>query len=397
MDLPDYLQGKTMHLKPVISLFLIPVFSFFLVACANNQPATTKAIKQQSAEAAKQPGFTPEEAIRKAEAMLGKALEAELDFYAPLHLEQAKDSLSDAREFRENPPKDIANAALMSAIASQNFIQKGYENKALVKRTLDDALTHLDVLTRLNAQSLLEQDYQDVYDELVSIVASLERGELAAAVEDQKQLLENMSRVEIDTLKLIHLSDAEQWLEKAEDIDADDFAAQTYQRAEQTLAAADQFIEDSYRDRTGVEKVGDRALLASKQAYFTGYESKNLLALTAEDAEQKALELIAFFNKIARKTDEGVLPPQTLSDSADALSIRVGTVSETNKILKEQLETAEKKPEADGEESNITPNGNQDEEAVKVIKVLPGFEQQSDNAPELAPDEQGFDSIETME
>ncbi len=391
-------------IKTSLSRYVSLCLILLLTACANKQPASTQSIQQKAAAQANEANFTPEQAIEKVEAMLAKAKESELPFYAPLHMSQAEKSLEEARQYLISPPKEIQNAALMSAIAAQNFLQKGHENKALVKETLAEALNHKEVLIELGAPQVLKDDYEDAVDELKDLIILLESGKTGEAITQQKDVLATMSRVEIDTLKKTHLGPAREWLAKADDIDADDFAAATFDKAEYQLSQADQFIENNFRDRDGVAKAGFRALKAAQFAYYISQEAERLLALTHEDAELKALSLMEQLNTIARRTTPGELAPQSLHSGAQTLAGRVELLKEQQLLLAKRIKELEAKiQEASSDDTIAGPTttglSGMDEE-VKVIRVLPGFEdeqtQVSTEDQTLASDEQSFDSVEVV-
>ena len=114
--------------------------------------------------------LTPKQAIKVAEKKYTDAIQAELDIYAPLHLNQAQESLTQAQESLLNTPKDTQGAALMAAIAAQIFIDDGYTNKKTVLANLTDVLKHNTELLRLEAPTRLPADYDTIKIQLLDLM-----------------------------------------------------------------------------------------------------------------------------------------------------------------------------------------------------------------------------------
>ena len=222
---------------PVIICILL------LTACSSQQISNSKQIQEYSAQTAASVTFTPEQAIKKAEQKLLEAKSAALDFYAPVHLLQAQESITQAREYLTNPPTEIRNASLMAAIAAQKYIEDAYKNKEAVESVLNRALTHKKMLEDLNTPTLLVEDYESVINDLSELIKQIELGEIAAAVDEQADILLSMSELEVSTLKITHLAEAERYFEKAEDINASKYAKSSYDNAEKVLKASNEFIQ----------------------------------------------------------------------------------------------------------------------------------------------------------
>ena len=127
-------------IKQAKSILLTSCLSILLTACAANKVAVSDSIQQKSAQAAAEAKFTPEQAINEAENKLLEAKKLGLSFFSPLHLRQAEESIAQAREYLVEPPEDMKNAPLMSAIAAQQYIENAYENKKIVEGNLQESL-----------------------------------------------------------------------------------------------------------------------------------------------------------------------------------------------------------------------------------------------------------------
>lgn len=397
-----------MQIRNVTTLFIAAV-CLYLNGCASSQVASSAAVQQLAAQTAEKESITPEQAITEAETLVLEARNAELGFFAPLHLSQAEESIQQAKQYLLAPPKDIKNAALMAAIAAQTFIAKGYENKKSVEGNLKLALAHKAILEQLNTPTELPEEYQDVISDMTDLIKKIEEGKVAEAIEDQNALLNTMAEVEINTLRKQHLTEANAYLEKAKDIDADDYAEVSFANAEKTLEASTNFIRSNYRDRKGVSVAGNEALTASKHAYYVALEAKKRVNLNPAEAEKHILELVAMHNQIYQRAYHHDLEPQGLQDALQKLLEMVDDLKsellKSNTALTEQtraLSVMRNKMKSDTDNNNtaqpaqsLLPIQNDD---ITVISVLPGQTEAKENkSVTLKVDEQPFDSIENME
>lgn len=289
------------------------LFALFLSlpGCGN---APTTANPQAISQA-----LNPAEAVAQAEQNLEEAVGRNMDFFAPINMKKARESIQDARQRLQSPAEKSQQQALKSAIAAEDFLARAYQNKALVETHLKNSLAHKAILDDLNAKAVLPDDYADVVDDLVDLIRQIEKDDLNDAIEDQPDVLAQMTRLEINTLLKQHMSPALSWLDKAEDIDADDYAEQTFKTAEDTIKNSDAFIRSNFRDRDGVKRAGINALLACQHAFFVAQESRRTVGLDKEEAERHALQDYGMLSRAYKKATGNELPPQELGTAADAL------------------------------------------------------------------------------
>ena len=174
-------------------------------------------------------------------------------------------------------------------------------------------------------------------ESLNSIIEEIEQGELADAKKSEVDLLEEMAETEIATLKVIHLNDAIAYFERASEIDADNYAELTYEKAEKKLDAAISYTEKNYRDREGVAAAGIEALIATKKAYYVALESESLVKMKPEDSEKHVLEVMSLLNKIHLSASGTDIDPAKL-------------FNQTENIIK-QIEQLKAKPQIKSESS----------------------------------------------
>ncbi len=303
----------------------IIVSSIIFTGCAS-KVAVSDNITQAAAAEAEQATYSPELAIQEAETALTEAKGSDLTYFSPLHLKQATEALKDARIYLQAPPKDIKNAALMSAIAAKKYIEDAHKNKDKVTTVLAESLKQLSVLESISSQSILPEEFVDVKESLSDLIKDIEKGQVTDATNGQVSLMKEMTELEIDTLKKTHLGEAFAFLDKASENDADDYAPITYEKAEKALSGSIAYIEKNYSDREGVKEAGNVALLATKKAYYVALEAQKLLKMTEEKSEQHVLDLYGLFNKIYKEISSTDIPPQKLYSMAELLTQDVATL-----------------------------------------------------------------------
>jgi len=383
-------------------VLIIPLTCLILSACAGNKIVNTEVIQQQSAIEASNSKLSPEQAIQVAETKYAAAIKAELDIYAPLHLNQAQESIAQAHDSLLKSPKDTKGKALMAAITAQKIIIDAHTNKKKVQANLKEVLTHNAELLKLDAPTRLPIDYQTIKTQLLDLIELIEKGQIADAIRGQAPLLAEMSQLEIKTLKHTHLSEAESLIKKAEKNNGDKYAQVSFKTAIELFQNANTFITKEYRNRKGVKKIGLEALWAAKHAYFVTLESKKLMQLESSESEQYILNLIAYQNSLSQITSNNDLPPQALSSANSKLLTMVNDLKAHLKASQQALKNSQT--------TNTIPFlqdttiGPADDEVV-VVRTLPPMskeeptfskEQVLVEEPSFQVDEQGFDDFEQM-
>lgn len=385
-----------------IRLLSISIICLIVSACAGQKTLNTSFIKQQSTLVANTANITPEQAIKQAEKEYAEAQEAELDIYAPLHLEQSLKNINLAKEMLTQPKSMSQSSAITTAITAQKLIDNGYTNKKTVEENLTSVVKHHKELLNLNAPSLNTLEYQKIHTQLLDLVKLVEVGQITDAIHGQTPLLTQMSQLEIHTLKIAHLGEAEELVEKIKDNNAENYAKNSFQQVNELIRKANIFITKNYRNRKAVKKTGKEALWAAKHAYFVAIESKKINELDSSQSEQYVLAAINHQNQLSQIISSSDLPPQPISTSHTNLLKAIGE-------LKAKLETSQKELSS-ALSSNTLPLFNKkivaEDDDITVLHTYPAttkedealFPEQAinDEEPRFQVDEQGFDDIEQM-
>lgn len=385
-------------------VLIISLTCLVLSACAGKKIVNSAAIQQQSILEASNTNITPEEAIQIAEQNYAEAIKAELNTYAPLHLNQAQESIALAHKSLKTP-KALDGTALTAAISAQNFIADGYKIKKTAQENLKNVLKHNAELVKLKAPIVLPTEYQSVHNHLLDLIKLIEAGQIPDAILGQPPLLVKMSILEIKTLKHTHLSEALSLIEKAKDINGEKYAPTSVQKAVELIGAANIFITKNYRNRKAVKKIGEEALWAANHAYYVALDSKKIMQLESSESEQHVLSQIAHQNKINQVISANDLAPQSISTANIALLKKINELKAQLIASQQELTNALTKMNTSPlYYTEIAP----DEDEVIVLRTFPSRSNgqdvllsgeqaiDDDNEPSFQVDEQGFDDIERM-
>lgn len=301
-------------------LLLLTSALVLMSGCMSTNVANREQIELNAMARASSADITPIDAIRQASAAYEEAIASELQFYAPSHMENAREKLQSALKLSKDarePEEKIA--AISAAFAAKKLVADAYSNKATVELTLSRVLEHRKVLAELNTDTIHPKLYRKATTKLESLIRDIEGGLLANAKNDEASVLEYYAEVEIETLKTTYLNKAIQKLDEAESNDADDIAEMTYDKAEEAVDYAGEFIERNYRDREGVRRVCDKAYTAALHSYYVAEETAKIIEIDAEDAEQYILYVGGLLQLINEEV--GIKNLMTMSPREQARSL----------------------------------------------------------------------------
>lgn len=319
------------------SLLSLIASGVLLTGCANNQIANTDILSQQAKEQAINSTLSPQEAILNSAKLIEESQNAELHFYAPLHYKEAQEALTDAQNLLNSKAENTL--ILEQTFKVDRLLKAAYSNKKTVLSTLNKALSHKQVLEELGTPETLPEAYQDSIDDLKDLIKEIEGGFIDKALKGQAKLLSAMTEVEISTLKKQHLSAVESMIDKAESIDADEFAEKTFDQAEQALKSATVFIEKNYKDREAVRKNSLDALNAASHAYHIAKEASELVELKRADAEKKALYFESLLERINKTIGIENLNTMSLYDQSVLMAKKVEALKQSMPNTSAQVST----------------------------------------------------------
>ena len=115
-------------------LFLSVISAALLFSgCANKQIANQAEVDSAANEKVEQFLGDNERALNDAELAYKKAKQAELDFYAPLHMEQIHNTLKSAQSLElEGKQQEIHSGLRQSGCACGSWLKKQAKNRSLI-------------------------------------------------------------------------------------------------------------------------------------------------------------------------------------------------------------------------------------------------------------------------
>ena len=299
------------------------VFSL-LAGCANKHIANSEAINQAAAKEAGQTERTLEGVIHDATLALSEAANSGLAFYSPLHMEQAKDALEQAKKLNKPGAKsEKKEQAMVLAVSVGKLLDSGERNKEKVKSLLAKSLDHKAVLQELGTDKVLPKEYEHGMGLLDAAIREVAGGDIKKVEKRQTDVIAYFNKIEGDTLRVQWLSKAKLMMEKAKDVDADDFAEKSYEQAERAYETADDFIETSFRDREGVKAISATAYNQAAKAYYIAMEVQKVVDKKEKEVEQYMLSTQSLFDQINQDVNVNNLSSRSFADQARLLAERI--------------------------------------------------------------------------
>lgn len=374
--------------------FIYLLITLTLGACAGQQVAKTDTIQKKAAKVAEKRVISNAEALALAEESLQQAEDENLLFFAPLHLQQAKDAYNSALELSRTPDSARPNGTIEDALAARQFIEQGINNKSDVLVYLKEAIAHKRVLQQLEVPTLYRESYAEVLNGFAKLIRLIEEGEADEALNKQKPLRKNMYDLEVDALLHIHLREAKRILAEAETHDAESYAPFSYHNAAHKIQAAERYTRSNYRDTKQIEKNGLVATDLARQALEIVIEAKKLSAMDNEALEQYVLDIQKHLQKYSQSLSGKNMPPQSLQRSFQEV---LNNISELQRDLSTQVKKTEQLEMELQRYSavEISPMKENDASQVQVLKIME--KEAMSEAPPLQEDEQSFDSVEYVE
>ncbi len=313
----------------------IAVLTLFLSACASPQIANIKYIDDAVVEQAAKTKQTPQQVCETASMAIAKANKEEFNFFAPLHLQQASDSLKQGQ--KKIQIKKTQAEGVKDCFKVNQLIENGMLIKAKVESSLSDALAELDMLKKIDEEKKFTGDIQDYVDDVIDLVKEIEEGKMNRAMQGQAELLKEMQELEINIVLNKNLRPVEAMIERADDADAEELAKKTFEKAEAELKSARKFIRVYYRNSEQVEKVSAIAMRKARHAYYVAKEVETLTELKPKAAEEKVLYIESLLERINKKFNKDEVTGYSLYEQTSIIGQRLDTVLDAGALASRQL------------------------------------------------------------
>lgn len=253
----------------------------------------------------------------EAEKRYATALKANMAFYSPRNIQNAKESLKLARAQELNAEKE---ASLKSSKNVLSLLDEAQKNKIKVEELLPKILTKKKVLEELKTPRILAAEYNTQIDDIQSIIKKIEANESNDISKRITDIYSALETLELNTLLEIYWQPAKNTLLKAKKENADKNAPKSFSLAVNAVNKAEDLIRNDYADRIKVESYGITALRTAQQALYISRDAELLVDLTAKQAENKILQFQELLAKIGTALESKELRHMALEDQANALA-----------------------------------------------------------------------------
>ncbi|MCW8956458.1 MAG: hypothetical protein OQL09_06215 [Gammaproteobacteria bacterium] len=300
------------------------------------QIANTKLMDEEAAKQAASSTQSPQQVCEDASIAVSVAIKEDLHFYAPLHLEQAIDSLEQGQKKIKN--KETESEGLKACFKVSNLVESGLDIKANVKLSLADALAELDVLKRIDEAKKYTGHIQDYSEDVIDLIKEIEAGKINEAMQGQAKLLKDMLGLEIKIVSEKNLAPVKAMLEKAEDAEADELAKITFKKAEQELQRAEKIIRANYRNEELVKNASAQALREARHAFYVAEEVKTLKELKPKATEEKILYIESLLERVNQKFNNQPVTGHSLYEQSTIISQRLEALIESKESLAREIQ-----------------------------------------------------------
>ncbi len=312
-----------------------------VTSCSSRLP-NSAVLDQISLEQSRQSKHSPKEALARAEKDIEKARKEALEFYAPLHLSQAEQSLKKAQSLFVKGTDMIS--AVAETIKVEKMVSEGLTTKNTVLRQMKDVFEQKVRLEQLKSDVIMRDDFEDQMDNIKDLIVLIEQGDQPGFEKEKKSTMTEMLELEKTVVKKKTLAEALEVLQSAKKADAKKLCPKTWKTAEATLQQSTVFIESYPRDDEGVKKAGLDALRACQHALFVAKETQVLQDTDKDDFENVVLDMESKLDRIALGLNHPDVRHMSLHDQSVTLSKAAETLSR-NLVVTTRKETTPKEVE----------------------------------------------------
>ncbi|SHH77189.1 hypothetical protein SAMN02745129_2901 [Ferrimonas marina] len=325
-----------------------------LAGCASQpsvDPATQNPDKQQAQIDA---------VWSRIDALEGPLQDEELAWFATAQMRRANSTWQDARQqyqlYAQTPERMYERLGVFSTRSryqasqesledAEKLVQQAQEIRDQAKEQLAEPFHNREVLRSLDAQSLHSTTYQQLDEQLKSLVDNIASGRLSRALSAQPALLKAQRELEVRTVRDIYLTPHRRELERQKNEGLDQTAPASYEQASQRLEAAWKHVEAFPRDLDTVAAQAEATRFALAHSRHLG---QDLQSLDKADRAERESYLLGLETQLAQLSHS--LGMEDLRDRPLKQQLK-----ELNKVLQKQMRQPEAglvEPEADPDEQD---------------------------------------------
>lgn len=244
------------------------------------------------------------QSLESAEKKLEATKASELDWFASIQMRDAKKALAEAKEyyaeFAKDPSQADSSSGFFSSKTNLQAAQDGISEfnaqvaKAEKIRTdalalLEEAFSYRDQLTEIDAAKYYPNTAKQLDQNLKSLVNYIASDNPDKAVNAQPELVRKQRALEVRTVTVIYLSDAQKELKRLKTAKIGMHAPETLAQAAAAVKAAETFIAAEPRATSQIIDKADEAAFALKHAQQIANVVKKLKAMPEKDYERYVL------------------------------------------------------------------------------------------------------------
>jgi len=314
-------------------------------------------LKMSAAEEAKYSEVSTQSALDTATKRLAKAKADSLNYYSPENFEEAQNNLEKARKAQR---KGHGSNKVITLIAITNrHLDRAEENHAAIKENFAELLVEFEKLDKVGARSFDEDHYEDLRDDFSELIELVEEGKLEKAIAGRTELKSECTALRIEATKAEFLGRGQRILDALHDNDADDYAPQSIQLANESLRRAELYININPDDADGIEERSSQALRSIQHAQIIAQMVKHLDDADAEAYEKHVLGEETRLVAIARALSLSDMSHQAFSIRRDKIVSRIAELKEQLAKSDNELHTANTKIETLMQELESTDSKNE--------------------------------------
>jgi len=381
----------------------ISASSVLLSACSSS-PSTPVYEEVASTPATNE--SDPAEIYRQTQALFDTPESKELSFYAPTYYQSARDALSDAKAAIQNLSRSEVSP-VRACIAARKLLEKAQKTKEKVDRNLKELIKHRQLLLALDVGQWQPELWSEVQEDIKKLVELIEQNDILTAVKKEPLVRKKMYKLEVETQLHLALTPSTELRNKAREHEAERYVPTLIEQADKSFGVAKNFIQNNYRDTTGIKAHSEAAYQAALTAYKTAQDAQAIASLESDQIENHLVSVKNQINKLALVFQSHELEPMTVEESLDSLYNIIQKLKILAKEREEALKSNAHKVEAEVEVLKVFEH--LDFEAVKELSNQSGnnsvseiesVESESENKPSTAPtggneEEQNFDIVDT--
>ena len=186
-------------LRPLLLTVLFT--SILTTGCASKRLAQNESYDLSALEKASEFEGDSEKALMEAEVKYEAALNADMNFYAPLHMIQANEALAAARIAEL---KGLQSESIIASAKVITLLQFANNNKQKVEVILKPLLQQKLILEQLNSPRVLPDEFEDSLEDIKDLITKIEEGEKDITPSEIESVLKDLNQLELDTLLEIH-------------------------------------------------------------------------------------------------------------------------------------------------------------------------------------------------